>query len=70
MIALSLQLTKPLSERHDTGAIYKKFTIKHLTELVPKVRCKTIHVKNIQQILKYTFSVIDLTVLFIRLSMQ
>lgn len=29
-------LTKPLSERHDTGAIYQKFTMKHLTELVPK----------------------------------
>ncbi|XP_063410745.1 neprilysin-1-like [Mytilus trossulus] len=29
-------ITKPLNERHDTGAIYKKLTLKELIQLVPK----------------------------------
>jgi hypothetical protein len=63
MIVISLQLTKPLSERHDTGAIYKKFTIRHLTELVPKVRCKTITCEKYSTNLK-VYNLIDLTLFF------
>ena len=64
MIAISLQLTKPLSERHDTGAIYKKFTIRHLTELVPKVRCTYITCEKYSTNLK-VYILIDLTLVFL-----